>query len=262
MTSELLKLIKLSETIDSPWQGRLQDFDKNTIDELAESIKKNGLMQPVIVREKDDKYELIDGHRRVAAYKQLGMGHIKAVIKPYNDKQAQLFSIIGNLQRQQLNPIEQALTFQKVFDAGLYTGNKELSIAIGKDPTYVGDVMNTLKMDKRIIEDVAKNNTIRDVRLLRMIRSVEPTDKKNYSTKQWLLYQKVVNERLTRFQLQDYLKNERQKSTKTGKKQSWQIKPGKTTIQMKLKTGKISPQLQQKIVQLLEEKLAEVASEF
>ena len=149
-----------------------------------------------------------------------------------------------------------------MFEAGLYTGNKELSIAIGKDPTYVGDVMNTLKMDKRIIEDVAKHNTIRDVRMLRMIRSVEPTDKKNHSTQQWLLYQKVVNERLTRFQLVDYLKNEKQKREKSGKTKPWQIKTGKTTIQMKFKTGKIPPELQQKIVQLLEQKLAEVAGEL
>lgn len=122
--------------------------------------------------------------------------------------------------------------------------------------------MNTLKMDKRIIEDVAKHNTIRDVRLLRMIRSVEPTDKKNHSTRQWFLYQKVVNEHLTRFQLVDYLKNEKQKREKSGKTKPWQIKTGKTTIQMKLKTGKIPPELQQKIVQLLEEKLAEVAGEL
>ena len=262
MPSELLKFIKLSETTDSPWQGRLQNVDKNDIEELADSIKQNGLMQPVIVREKDNKYEIIDGHRRVAAYKLLGLGQVKAVIKRYNDKQAQLFSIIGNLQREQLNPIEQALTFQKVFEAGLYTGNKELSIAIGKDSTYVGDVMNTLKMDKRIIEDVAKHNTIRDVRMLRMIRSVEPTDKKNHSTRQWLLYQKVINERLTRSELQDLLKKEKEKSAKSGKSIPWQIKPGKTTIQMKLKTGKIPPELQKKIVQLLEEKLAEVAGHF
>ena len=69
MPSELLKFIKLSETTDSPWQGRLQNVDKNDIEELADSIKQNGLMQPVIVREKDNKYEIIDGHRRVAAYK-------------------------------------------------------------------------------------------------------------------------------------------------------------------------------------------------
>lgn len=53
MVSDLLKMIKLSEIIDSPWQGRLQNFDTTGIDELAESIKKNGLMQPVIIREKD-----------------------------------------------------------------------------------------------------------------------------------------------------------------------------------------------------------------
>ena len=98
--------------------------------------------------------------------------------------------------------------------------------------------------------------------MLRMIRSVEPTDKKNHSTQQWLLYQKVINEHLTRTQLQDLLKKEKQKSAKSGKSIPWQIKPGKTTIQMKLKTGKITPELQKKIVQLLEEKLAEVAGEL
>ncbi len=210
MKNEILQFIKLSQIIDSPWQGRLLNInfldedspDVIEVKKLAKSIEENGLMQPITVRPVDDKFEIIDGHRRVMAYKLLGRGDIKAIIKPYTEKEAQLFSLIGNLQRKNLNPIEQAVAFQKVLDSGLYNDKKELSAAIGKDETYIGDVLNTLNMDKRIVDDQSKTNAIKDVRMLRLIRKVEPVDEEQISYKQWALYQKVVEEKMTRVHLQ------------------------------------------------------------
>lgn len=264
MKTELLKIIKLQDIAESPWQGRLFDTetrgrfnpDATRVKQLADSIEKNGLMQPITVREVDGKYELVDGHRRVEAYKLLGLGNIKALVKPYSDREAQLFSIIGNLQRSNLNPIEQAVAFRKVLGSGLFKDKKELSAALGKDETYVGDVLNTLNMDDRIVNDLARTGAVQDVRLLRMIRRVEPADKNQTSYKQWALYQQVVKEKLNRKQLAELI---RQNKAREKKKDPtpWILTQGRTTWQVKLKTGKLSPEKQAQLQALLNEKLGE-----
>jgi len=265
MKKEILKIISIKDIVDSPWQGRLLHSGLDGISPemeellaLSESIKKNGLMQPVIVRELDEKYELIDGHRRVMAAKLAGFGNLKAIIKDYDDQQSQLFSLIGNLQRKNLNLIEQALAFQKVLSNKMFLYNKELSRAIGKDETYVGDVINALKMDKRIIEDLVKNDTLRDVRLLRLIRKIEPTDTNQISDKQWHLYQKVVKEKLSRSQVQQLLKEEGPQSKKAIKAKQWVVKPGKKYIDIKLDWSKLNERKRQTLVKLLEEKLQDL----
>lgn len=271
MPKEVLQVIKIQHISESPWQGRLLNISEESaqnpdfveVQELADSIERNGLMHPITVREVEGHYELIDGHRRVLAYKLLGLGNIKAIIKEYSDQEAQLLSIVGNLHRKNLNPIEQALAFQKVLDSGMFKDKKELSQAIGKDETYVGDVLNTLKMDDRIIQDIARNSSIKDVRILRQIRKVEPVDEKQTSYKQWRLYSQAVENNLSRKDVKDLVDREKLKEAKKQPlKKEWQIRPGKTMIQMKLKTGKLSPEIREKVVKLLEEKLAEVLGEL
>lgn len=271
MPKELLQIIKISHISESPWQGRLlniseenaQNPDFIEVKELADSIERNGLMQPISVREVDGKYELIDGHRRILAYKLLGLGNIKAIIKEHTDQEAQLLSIVGNLHRKNLNTIEQALAFQKVLEAGIFKDRKELSEAIGKDETYVGDILNTLNMDDRIIQDMARKNTIKDARVLRLIRKVEAVDDSQTSYKQWKLYNHVVENNLSRQDVKDMVDRAKLKEAqKQPMKKEWQITPGKTMIHMKLKTGKLTPELQEKVIQLLEDKLAEVLGEL
>lgn len=265
MKKEILKIIALKDIVESPWQGRLineiQTDDNPDMEELlqlSDNIRKNGLMQPVIVREMDNCYELIDGHRRVLAVKLAGMGNIKAIIKPYDDQQAQLFSVIGNLQRKDLNPIEQALAFKKVLDNKMFLNNKELSRAIGKDETYVGDVLNTLKMDKRIVDDIAKSGSIKDVRILRLIRKISAGDEKQLSQKQWGLYKRVIAEKLSRKQVQQIVKEQSLQGKKAGDTPKWSLKPGKRHIGIKLNTGTLDKNKQNQIIRLLEEKLDEL----
>lgn len=269
MQKEILKIIALKDIVESPWQGRLIN-DDNTDDnpdlesilQLSENIKQNGLMQPVIVRQKDNQYELIDGHRRVFAVKLAGLGNVKAIIKPYDDQQAQLFSIIGNLQRKDLNPIEQALAFKKVLANKMFLNNKELSRAIGKDETYVGDVLNTLKMDKRVIDDITKTGIIKDVRLLRLIRNIDPADEKQRSQKQWDLYKRVIAEKLTRMDVQQIVKEQKLQGKNATNSQQWVLKPGRKHIGIKLHTGTLDERKQKRLIKLLEEKLEELLKEI
>lgn len=266
--NEILKVIKIQQIKDSPYQGRFltaetapEEQDNGAeIQSLANSISRSGLMQPVVVRETGaGKYELIDGHRRIAAYKQLGLGNIKAIVKPYDERQAQVFAIVGNLQRKNLSTIEMAVTFQKVLDAGVFKDKKELSESVGKDETYVGDVLNTLKMDDRIVADLAKTNAIKDVRMLRLIRNIEPVDDTQTSYRQWALYMKVIKEKLTRPQVARLIKDAHSKKPREKK---YEIRRGARHISIKLKTGKLTPDQLERINKILEEKMQDVCKEF
>lgn len=190
---------------ESPYQGRLIEIgikggesEQTSLNRLAENIRQNGLLTPVILRQAAEGYELIDGHRRLEACRMLGYTTIDAIVKEMDDRGAQVMSIVGNLQREELSAIERALAFRKVLEAGLFKDKKELSQAIGKDQTYVGDLLNTLNMDKRIIDDLLQNKTTNDVRLLRAIRRAGNTNEEGYSEMQWALYRRFVDEGLSR----------------------------------------------------------------
>lgn len=179
----------------------------------------------------DDGYEVIDGHRRVEAMRRLKMDAVESKVHEADDKKTQAMTIIANLHRQNLSTIEKALTFQKVFKSQAYKNQKELSKAIGKDETYVGDILSTLKMDQRIIDDLLENQTTEDVRLLRAIRKYDKAVK-NKSDKQWEIYRRFVDENLTRSNVLSIVKEgslkEQELSSvrveKKGKKTMFQIR--------------------------------------
>jgi ParB family chromosome partitioning protein len=251
--------IDINKIKQSPYQGRmmgtaneLSDKQKKKLEELKNSIKQNGLLQPISVVQRGDEYELIDGHRRVAAYRALGRGRINAIISDLDDKQTQVMSLVANLQRDNLNNIERALAFQKVLDTGVFANRKELSKAIGKDETYVGDTLNLLNMDKRIIEELSTHNTTNDVRLLRLIRKVEKTDENGISDKQYDLYKKAIYKKLSRADVQKLVAKNK---TATADVFSSTGTYRKKVIQIHQKLTK--PQ-QQKFEALLKQKLDEI----
>ncbi len=132
-----------------------------------------------------------------------------AIVKEFDDRQAQIHSVIGNLQRENLSSIERALAFRKILDKGLFKDKRELSRVIGKDETYIGDLLNTLNLDHRIIDDLVKNRTTDDVRLLRVIRRVEPVNAKKESKKQFDLYMRFKHGQLTRSKVVQLARSER-----------------------------------------------------
>jgi len=200
---EQIQNIAIESLVESPYQGRLVrklnkkgKSDDPAMQSLMKSINSKGLMIPIIVRPTGARFEIIDGHRRAEAYRRLNKVEIEAIVKDYGDKDAQVFSIVGNLMRQNLNLIEKAIAFKKILDTKEFN-QKDLSKAIGKHETFVSDILNTFDMDQRIIDDLVTNKTTEDVRLLRAIRRVDAA-KKNKSDKQWALYQRYQTENLTR----------------------------------------------------------------
>jgi len=252
---EQLQTIAIESLVESPYQGRLVrkltkrgKSDDPAMQALMNSITSKGLMTPIIVRQQGEKFEIVDGHRRVEAYRRLKKVEIEAIVKEYEDKDAQVFSIVGNLMRQNLNLIEKVLAFKKILDAEGFR-QKELSKAIGKHETFVSDILNTLEMDQRIIDDLIANKTTEDVRLLRAIRRIEKA-KKNKSDKQWELYQRYKDEHLTRTAILRIVK-ESKVSTQAfkieGSSKSFSIHLGK----------KLTPDRKDKFEHYLKDKIAE-----
>lgn len=259
---DLTLFIALSDLKDSPWQTRFEAFSElkgqpakqQDIDELAESIDKNGLMQPIIVRPVENGYEVIDGHRRVKAMRKLGRGQILAIARVVSDKKAQIMHVISNLQRKNLKPVELALTYQKMLDSKVFKDKRELSKAIGKDETYVGDLLSTLQLDSRIIEDLAKNNLIKDLRLLRLIRLYQPIDHNGVSNAQWELYRKVLFSKMSRKELSIQLK----KPAVNPAVKTWKIKQSHKKVSIILETGILDHAKKEKLMKLIAEKMKEI----
>jgi ParB/RepB/Spo0J family partition protein len=273
---DLTVLIRISDLVQSPLQSRFEQLAapikdaktyiwkekdkvrKSEFDELTGSIKETGLIQPIIVRPLGDGYEIIDGHRRVEAMKKLGRGQVMAIIKDVSERDAQIMHVIGNLQRKNLKPIEQALTCQKMLDTGIFRDKRELSKAIAKDETFVGDLLATLQMDSRIIEDLAKNNLVKDLRILRLIRLSSPVDKNGVSNPQWELYRKVIFSKMGRKELAVLLK----KSDKAPALKTWRMKTSGKKVTISLETGVMDTPTKDRLMQLISDKMKEISDSF
>jgi ParB/RepB/Spo0J family partition protein len=261
-SKELVVFVKLHDLHSSPLQSRFQPFTTvkeqsgppPDIDELAESIEKNGLMQPVMVRPVENGYEIIDGHRRVQAMQKLGRGQILAIIRNMTEHEAQVMHVIGNLQRRNLKPVELALTCQKMLDSGVFKDKRELSKAIGKDETYVGDLLSTLQLDSRILEDLARHNLIKDLRVLRLIRLIEPVDTRGVSNAQWELYRKVLFTKMGRKELAVLIKKSQYKMPAL----SWKMNQHAKKITIHLETGPVKPAQRDQLLKLVTEKMTEM----
>ena len=126
-----------------------QDFDKTTLEDLASSIKEKGIIQPIIVRECEEGYELIAGERRFRAVKMLGIREIPAIVKNVSDVDSLELSIIENVQREGLNPIDQAKAYQRLLDEFGMT-QEDIADTIGKDRSTITNILRLLKLPEKI----------------------------------------------------------------------------------------------------------------
>ncbi len=238
--SNQIEKIPIDSIEESEWQGRLVNFSaelnekqKDNVRDLSDSIYKNGLLNPVIVHKTNKGYKLIDGHRRVLAYRMLKRGHIESITIEAGEKEIQAMSIIGNLHRKNLSNIELAIAYKKILDSGLFQSRKELAEASGKDKTFVSDVMNTLKMDSRIIDDLMENRTTDDVRMLKIIRQAGQADDKGKNETQWKIYQEAISKKLTRKQVKELVQQEMEGEGAKGKEFDFSDYPFKVNKKQK-----------------------------
>ena len=150
--------IDIEKIIPNPYQPR-KEFSEESIEELANSIKKHGLLQPIVViKDKNkDRYILVAGERRVRASKKLGKEKIKAIVTDYTLEDLREYALIENIQREDLNPIEVALSLYELIKKHGYT-HEELAKNLGKSRAYVTNMLRVLNLPEEVIEKIRKNN--------------------------------------------------------------------------------------------------------
>ncbi|MBC7913436.1 MAG: ParB/RepB/Spo0J family partition protein [Pyrinomonadaceae bacterium] len=148
--------VKISEVEVNPFQPRT-DFDKEALKELAESIKLQGLIQPITVRKLSaNKYQLISGERRLRASKLAGIADIPAYIRTANDQQMLEMALIENIQRENLNSIEVALSFQRMLDE-CNLKQEELGDRVSKNRSTVTNYLRLLRLPPAIQASIRDN---------------------------------------------------------------------------------------------------------
>ena len=141
----------------NPYQPRT-NFNQKDIDELASSIKELGLIQPITIKTKDNRYELISGERRLRAFKILKLKSIPAYVRNADDQASLEMALVENIQRKDLDPIEIAISYNRLIEE-LSISHEEMSKRVGKDRSTISNYIRLLKLDP-IIQSGIRDNFI------------------------------------------------------------------------------------------------------
>ena len=140
--------LKLSQIEPNREQPRKQ-FDEESLKELSASIKQHGVIQPLIVKKHEDYYEIIAGERRWRAAKMAGLKEVPVIIKDYSEKEIVEVSLIENIQRESLNPIEEALAYKRLSEE-FFLKQDEIAARVAKSRTTISNSLRLLKLDERV----------------------------------------------------------------------------------------------------------------
>lgn len=191
--SLMISLNKIKSNIEQPRKS----FDNEKIAELAESIKHHGIIQPLILQQKGNDYLIVAGERRWRAAKMIGIKEVPAIVMDLTEKQVLEISLIENIQRQDLNPIEEALAYKKLL-VDFNLTQDELSKRIGKSRTTITNTIRLTNLDGRVqqylIEGIISEGHGRT------LLGIEDNDI------QYEVAQKVIDERLSVRELETLIK--------------------------------------------------------
>lgn len=178
--------VSLDDIIPNRFQPRLS-FDEQGLNELAESIRQHGIIQPLVLRKIGDKYEIIAGERRYKASYIAGLTKVPAVIIDLNDNESAEVAIVENIQRKDLSPIEEAKSYKKLLDRG-YLTQDQLASRMGKNQSTVSNKLRLLNLDEKV-QDALLNNKISE----RHARSLLKLDNKEDQKE---VLDKIIEKRL------------------------------------------------------------------
>lgn len=147
--------IPLTEIRSNPYQPR-KEFDEKSLSEFAESIKEHGVIQPIIVKKSIKGYEIIAGERRTRASKMAGKTTIPAIIRDFSDQEMMEIALIENIQREDLNPIEEAEALAKIIETSQIT-QEEASKKFGKSRSYITNILGLLSLPEKTKQYVREN---------------------------------------------------------------------------------------------------------
>lgn len=185
--SEKVFFINIQKVEPNKEQPR-KNFDQDAIEELSESIKIHGIIQPLLVQKRDDYYEIIAGERRWRAAKKAGLKEVPVIVKELTEKEIVEISLIENIQRENLNPIEEAFAYKKLLTE-FNLKQDEVAERVSKSRTAVTNSMRLLKLDENVQQMVIDEKlSTGHARALLGIADPE---------KQYIVAQKIFDERLS-----------------------------------------------------------------
>ncbi len=197
-------MVKLSEVEPNREQPR-KYFDEEAMQELADSIKKYGVIQPLLVEKKEKYYEIIAGERRWRAAKIAGLKEIPVVLKELSEQEKMEIALIENIQREDLNPIEEAQAYKRLLDE-FQLKQEDVAKSVSKSRSAITNSMRLLKLDERVQNMVAGEElSAGHARALLSISDVE---------KQYELAQKIVEKGLSVREVEALLKKKPAKEEK------------------------------------------------
>ena len=195
-TEEKILQVPIEDIIPNRFQPRLA-FDDDSLKDLADSIKQHGIIQPLVLRRKNDKYEIIAGERRYKAARMAGLVSVPAIISNLSDQASAEVAIVENVQRKDLTAIEEARSYQTLLEKG-YMTQEELAKKMGLSQSAVSNKLRLLSLDESVQQAVIKEQiSERHARSLLKIKDPEM---------QKVLLNKIITERLTVKQLEDEIK--------------------------------------------------------
>ena len=193
LSSQVIQL-NISDIISSKNQPR-KIFDTTALDTLCESISKYGIIQPLIVRKINDKYEIVSGERRYRAAKKIGMLTVPALVGEFNDVECMELSLVENLQNKSLNPLEEGKAFKKILDtSNMSIEDLEKNTSVSKD--RIQEKIKLLDLDKEVQKALLKNDISESHAKLLIKLDL---------TKQVEVLNKIINDKLTVKETNDYI---------------------------------------------------------
>ena len=195
-TEEKILQVPIEDIIPNRFQPRLA-FDDASLNDLAASIKQHGIIQPLVLRRKNDKYEIVAGERRYKAARMAGLASVPAIISNLSDAASAEVAIVENVQRKDLSAIEEARSYQALLEKG-YMTQEDLAKKMGLSQSAISNKLRLLSLDESVQQAVIKEQiSERHARSLLKVKDREM---------QKVLLNKIINERLTVKQLEDEIK--------------------------------------------------------
>ncbi len=232
-TDKNVQQIPVLQIIPNRFQPRKQ-FSEASISDLADTIAAHGLLQPIILREyQRDHYEIIAGERRFRAVQSLGWANVSAIVKQMTDQESAEMAVIENLQREDLNPIDEANAYQKLLDVTQVTQG-QLAQRLGKSQSYIANQLRLLKLPETAQRAIANGEiTARHGRTLLRLDSIT----------QAIVLKQILTEHLTVSQTDHLIAELNGGSAKTAQNSKKSVKQVKSTTDLKQIATKIKRSL-------------------
>lgn len=238
VSNKRIYYVALDEIASNPWQPRTH-FDRDKLEELAESIKQHGILQPLVVTKETNGYQLIAGERRLKAAEMLNLAEVPIIIKEASDRDKLELSIIENIQRRDLNPVETANSYKRLMEEfGL--SYEQVGEQVGKSPSTVSNMLRILKLPVVIREALEQGKiTLSHAKYILSFQT---------KTEQIKVFKKVLKESMSIENLGDLAKKSaakhKQEQPRDPVLASWEDKitknlGAKTTIQKRGERGHI-----------------------